>query len=105
MTIHSPTQRAGLMRLPILAIASALLALGFALGQMTPNLTGMIGSTLDSAQTQTAAPALTSADDYVERHLVAAPAFTSADDYVERHTATVPALTSADDYVERHFGQ
>jgi len=102
MTIHTPTQRAGLMRLPMLAVASALLVLGFAVGQVTPNVIAMIGSTLDSAQAQTALPALTTADDYVERHPYAAPAFTTADDYVARHTAAVPALTSSDDYVERH---
>ena len=87
MTIQSPTQHAALKRIPMLALASALLVVGFAVGQVAPNLAGMIGTAIDSAQTEAAAPALTSADDYATRHGAAAPALTSADDYATRHSA------------------
>jgi hypothetical protein len=102
MTIHTPTQRAGFTRLPILAVASASLVFGFAVGQVTPNLIGSIGAALDSPRTQVVAPALTRADDYSTRHAAAAPALTAADDYGTRHSAVAPALTAADDYGTRH---
>lgn len=85
MTIHTPTQRAGLMRLPMLAPASALLVFGFAVGQVTPNLAGAIGVALDSPRTHAVAPELTRADDYGTRHAGAAPALTRNDDYGTRN--------------------
>jgi hypothetical protein len=118
MTIHTPTQRAGLMRLPMLAVASALLIFGFAVGQATPNLAGAIGAALDSPRTQVVAPALTRADDYGTRHAGAASALTRDDDYGTRNHAaarenslaenySMPHLysVSADGYVERAGGR
>ena len=85
MTIYTPTQWAGLMRLPMLAVASALLVSGFAVGQATPNLAGAIGAARDAPQTQVVSPTLTKADDYGTRHAGAAPALTRNDDYGTRN--------------------
>jgi hypothetical protein len=102
MSIHTPTQRLGLMRLPMLAVASTLLVIGFAAGQATPNLAAAIGSALDSARVQENAPALTRADDYATRHAADTPPLTGRDDYATRHRADVPALTQDDDYGTRN---
>ena len=102
MTIHSTTQPAQLKRLPMLAVATTLLVGGFAVGQVAPNLAGMIGPAIDSAQTEAVAPALTRADDYATRHGGATPALTRADDHGTRHGGTAPALTRDDDHATRH---
>ncbi len=113
MTIHSPSIRqGGLMRLPMLAIASALLVAGFAAGQATPNVIGAFGGALDSAQTQSiVAPALTDADDYGLRHRAAAPGRGTVNTQNERTRAAAAGggvdttLPDAGDYVERAGGR
>ena len=103
MTIHSPTQQADVKRLPMIALASALLVVGFAVGQVAPNLAAMIGTAIDSAQTEAVtAPALTRADDFATRHSGTAPALTRGDDYATRHSGGAPELTRGDDYATRH---
>lgn len=87
MTIQSPTQHAAVKRIPMLALASALLVVGFAVGQVAPNVAAMIGTAIDSAQTGAAAPTLSRADDFATRHSAAAPALTRGDDFGTRHAA------------------
>ena len=102
MTIQTPTQFPGLMRLPMLALASALLVFGFAVGQVTPNLAGAIGAALDSPRTQVVAPALTRADDYGTRQAGAAPAVTRDDDYGTRSHAAARENSWAENYSMPH---
>lgn len=85
MTIHTPSRQSGLVRLPMLAVATALLVFGFVVGQATPNLIDAIGAATDAPRTEVVAPALTLNDDYATRHPRVAPALTLNDDYATRH--------------------
>jgi hypothetical protein len=104
--IQSQPQQRSLKSLPMLAVASALLVVGFAVGQITPSLAGALGTALDSPQTEAVAPvvapALTTVDDYGTRLDAFTPALTTGDDYATRLGAAAPALTTGDDFGTRH---
>jgi hypothetical protein len=103
MAINTPTQRAGLIRPAMLALASALLVIGFAIGQVTPSAIGALGSAIDSAGTPAVvAPALTRADDYALRHGGSGAVLTRNDDHGLRHPA---AAQDTGVWVERAGGR
>jgi hypothetical protein len=110
MAINTPTEHSGIGRPAMLALASALLIAGFAVGQATPNVVGAIGSGLDSAAgTEVTAP-LARGVDYPPRRDSSfwTGILTRGDTYGLRHGAGLrhgPQAADTGAYVERAGGR